>query len=147
MPKGEKIRPKQQMDQLPLENFENSRVRAFVCQNTLVCLLLSKVGLLWGEGLIKGKRGSFWISEQFLLEYLSLCLNKWIWLRDRKLSLICKNKPSGGKEWSLYAKFDSKQICVLIWIDAALLLVALCCVGINHQKGWDWKGNVPLGHF
>jgi hypothetical protein len=28
MPKGEKIRPKQQMDQLPLENFENSRVRS-----------------------------------------------------------------------------------------------------------------------
>jgi hypothetical protein len=46
MPKGEKIRPKQEMDQLPLENF---RVRVFVCQNTLVCLLLSRVGLLWGE--------------------------------------------------------------------------------------------------
>jgi hypothetical protein len=29
MPKGEKLRPKQ-MDQLPLENFENSRVRTFV---------------------------------------------------------------------------------------------------------------------
>ena len=41
-------------------NFENSRVsRVFVCQNTLVCLLLSKVGLLWGEGLIMGKGGVF----------------------------------------------------------------------------------------
>jgi hypothetical protein len=30
MPKGEKIRPKQEMDELPLENFENSRVRVFV---------------------------------------------------------------------------------------------------------------------
>jgi hypothetical protein len=59
MPKGEKIRPNQEMDQLPLENFKKSRVRVFVCQNTLVCLLLSKVGLLWGEGLIMGKRGSF----------------------------------------------------------------------------------------
>jgi hypothetical protein len=29
MPKGEKLRPKQAMDQLPLENFENSRVRTF----------------------------------------------------------------------------------------------------------------------
>jgi hypothetical protein len=28
--KGEKIRPKQGMDQLPLENFENSRVRVCV---------------------------------------------------------------------------------------------------------------------
>ena len=57
--KGEKIRPKQEMDQLPLENFENSRGRVFVCQNTLVCLVLSKVGLWWGEGLIMGKRESF----------------------------------------------------------------------------------------
>jgi hypothetical protein len=48
MPKGEKIRPKQQMDQLPLENFENSRVRTFD---------LSK--FLWGECLIMGNRGSF----------------------------------------------------------------------------------------
>jgi hypothetical protein len=76
MPKGEKIRPKQEMEQLSLENFENSRVRAFVCQNTLVSLLLSKVVLLWGEGLIMGKRGSFWILDQFLLKYLSLCFNK-----------------------------------------------------------------------
>jgi intracellular sulfur oxidation DsrE/DsrF family protein len=59
MPKGEKIRPKQEMDQLPLENFEKSRVRVFVCQNTLICLLLSKVDLLWGEWLIMGNRGSF----------------------------------------------------------------------------------------
>jgi hypothetical protein len=58
MPKGGKIRPKQEMDQLPLVNFENSKFRVFVCQNTLVCLLLSKVGLLWGEGLIM-KKGSF----------------------------------------------------------------------------------------
>jgi hypothetical protein len=59
MPKGEKIRPKQQMDQLPLENFENRRIELLVCQKSLVCLLLSKVGLLWGEWLIMGNRGSF----------------------------------------------------------------------------------------
>ena len=29
MPKGEKLRPKQEMDQLPLENFENSSGRSF----------------------------------------------------------------------------------------------------------------------
>jgi hypothetical protein len=58
MPKGEKIRLKQ-MDQLPLENFENSRVRAFVLSKYSYCLLLSKIGLLWGECLVMGKRGSF----------------------------------------------------------------------------------------
>jgi hypothetical protein len=73
---------------------------------------------------------------------LSLCLNKCVWLRDRKLRLICKNKPSGGKEWSKYAKFEFSFALIF-----ALLLVAFYCVGINHQKGGDWKGNVPLGHF
>ena len=64
------------MDQLPLENFENSRIELLVCQNLLLSLL-SKVGLLWGEWLIMGKRGSFFeIFDQFLLEQLSLCLNK-----------------------------------------------------------------------
>jgi hypothetical protein len=58
MPKGEKIMLKQ-MDQLPLENFENSRVKAFVLTKYSYCLLLSKIGLLWGECLIMGKRGSF----------------------------------------------------------------------------------------
>jgi hypothetical protein len=75
MPKGEKIRPKQQMDQLPLENFENSRIELLVCQNLLLSLL-SKVGLLWGEWLIMEKGGVFEIFDQFLLEQLSLCLNK-----------------------------------------------------------------------
>jgi hypothetical protein len=58
MPKGEKLRLKK-MDQLPLENFENSRVRAFVLSKYSKCLFLSKVGLLWGECLIMGKRGEF----------------------------------------------------------------------------------------
>jgi hypothetical protein len=40
MPKGEKLRPKQEMDQLPLENFENSRVRVFV-------LAKYSYGLFW----------------------------------------------------------------------------------------------------
>jgi hypothetical protein len=59
MPKGEKLRPKQEMDQLPLENFENSRVRDFDLSKYSYGLLLSKVGILWGECLIMGKRGSF----------------------------------------------------------------------------------------
>jgi hypothetical protein len=49
MPKGEKLRLKQ-MDQLPLQNFENSRVRTFVLSKYSKCLFLSKVGLLWEKG-------------------------------------------------------------------------------------------------
>jgi hypothetical protein len=43
MPKGEKIRPKQQMDQLPLENFENSRIEFLVCQIISYCLFCQKL--------------------------------------------------------------------------------------------------------
>jgi hypothetical protein len=56
------------MDQLPLENFENSRIEFLVC---LLLSLLSKVGLLWGEWLIMGKGGVFEIFDQILLEQLS----------------------------------------------------------------------------
>ena len=143
MPKGEKLRPKQ-MDQLPLEKFENSRVSTFDLSKYYSLQNLVSYGenvWLWEKG------GVFCSWSIFLMEYLSLCLNKCVWLRDRKLSLISKNKPSGGKEWSKYAKFESKTIFVLNCIDVALLFVAFWCVGINHQKRRDWKGNVPLGHF
>jgi hypothetical protein len=41
-----------------LRNFENSRIELLVCQNSSI-VFLSKVGLLWGEVLIMGKRGGF----------------------------------------------------------------------------------------
>jgi hypothetical protein len=41
-----------------LRDFKNRR-RAFCFGKTLLLSLLSKVGFLWGEMLITGKRGSF----------------------------------------------------------------------------------------
>jgi hypothetical protein len=167
MPKGEKLRPKQ-MDQLPLvkfskrveleffwfgktliwslvgrihgyENFEKSRVRIFlIWQNTLIWSLVGRI-----HGYEK-KGGVFESWSIFPLKYLSLCLNKCVWPRDRKTNLICKNKPSGGKEWSKYAKFESKTSLFYFALILHFLLVAFGCVGINHQKGGDWMGNVPL---
>jgi hypothetical protein len=43
MPKGEKLRPKQ-MDQLPLENFENSRVGTFDLSKYSYCQKLASNG-------------------------------------------------------------------------------------------------------
>jgi hypothetical protein len=43
------------MDQLPLVNFENSRVRVFVCQNTLIVKSWSLVGRRFNYG----KKGEF----------------------------------------------------------------------------------------
>ena len=62
MPKGEKLRPKQEMDQLPLENFENSRVRAFVLSKYSYCLLLSKSWSLVERMFDYGKKGEFFES-------------------------------------------------------------------------------------
>jgi hypothetical protein len=56
-----------------------------------------------------GKGEVFGTWSISLLDYLSLWPNMWVWLRDRKMNLICKNKPSGGKEWSKYAKYSQKQ--------------------------------------
>jgi hypothetical protein len=43
MPKGEKLRPKQ-MDQLPLVNFENNRLRTFDLSKYSYCKIWSLVG-------------------------------------------------------------------------------------------------------
>jgi hypothetical protein len=61
MLKGEKLRSKK-MDQLPLENFENSRVRTFDLSKML---LLQNSVSCGGEFMIMGKRGSFWHSINF----------------------------------------------------------------------------------
>jgi hypothetical protein len=61
MPKGEELRLKQ-MDQLPLENFENSRVRTFVLSKYYKCLFCQKLVQSWslvGRMFDYGKRGSF----------------------------------------------------------------------------------------
>jgi hypothetical protein len=56
MPKGEKLRPKQ-MDQLPLENFENSRVRTSVLSKYSYVQTLASCGEnvgLWEKGGVSG---------------------------------------------------------------------------------------------
>jgi hypothetical protein len=61
MPKGEKLRPNQ-MDQLPLENFENSRARIFFgLPKYSYCKNWSLVGRIYNYG----KKGSFWILFTF----------------------------------------------------------------------------------
>jgi hypothetical protein len=58
MPKGEKIRPKQEMDQLPLENIENSRVEFRFVKILLLSLSAKSLSPV-GRMLDYGKRGSF----------------------------------------------------------------------------------------
>jgi hypothetical protein len=67
MPKGEKLRPKQ-MDQLPLENFENSRVRIFGLPKYSHCKIWSLVGRIYNYG----KKGEFLDLVQFHFWNISL---------------------------------------------------------------------------
>jgi hypothetical protein len=126
-----------------LKNFENSRIELLVCQNSLIVSPVKSWPLV-GRMVDYGKKGEFlkslinfsWNNSLYVSTIVfELEIGDWGW--------FAKTKPSGGKEWSIYANFESKQF----WIKVALLLVAFCCVGINHQKGGDWKGNVPLVHF
>jgi hypothetical protein len=131
MPKGEKLRPKQ-MDQLPLVNFENNRVRTFDLSKILLLQNLVSYG---GEFWLWEKGGVFGTWSIFLLKYLWICPNKCVWLRDRKKNLICKNKPSGGKEWSKYAIIISKNNLVFNCIDVALLWLLFDVLAWITKKG------------
>ena len=64
MSKGEKIRPKQEMDQLPLENFENNRIRAFGLSKYSYCLIVKSWSLV-GRMFDYGKGGVF----EFLINF------------------------------------------------------------------------------
>jgi hypothetical protein len=91
MPKGEKLRPKQ-MDQLPLVNFENNRLRTFDLSKYSYCKIWSLVGenlWLWEKGGVLGSS---------LLDYPSKCPNKWVWLIDRKMNWLAKTNQVVAKD-------------------------------------------------
>jgi hypothetical protein len=132
MPKGEKLRPKQ-MDQLPLVDL----FKMLLLQNLVSC-----GGEFW-----LWEKGEFLTLDQFYSWNNSLCaqtsvfdlkIGKWIWFAktNQVVAMSDPNMPN-----------YSKNNLVFNCIDVALLLDAFGCVGINHQKGGDWKGNVPLGNF
>jgi hypothetical protein len=131
------------MDQLPLENFEKVELEFLFVKLLLFVSYYQKLVScgkniwLWEIGGVFESLINFsWnISLYVSTSVFDLEIGNWVW--------FAKTKPSGGKGWSKYAKFESKQVCVFI----RTFLVAFCCVGINHQKGGDWKGNVRLGHF
>ena len=97
MPKGEKLRPKQ-MDQLPLVNFENNRVRTFDLSKILLLQNLVSYG---GEFWLREK-GEFLALDQFYSWNNSLCaqtsvfdleIGKWIWFAKTN-QVVAKNDPN-----------------------------------------------------
>jgi hypothetical protein len=77
IPKGEKNKGQSnKWISYHLRNFENSRIELLVCQNSFIVYFV-KSWLLVGRSVDYGKKGGvFEILDQFLLEYLSLCLYK-----------------------------------------------------------------------
>ena len=92
------------MDRLPLENFENSRVKTFDlskysnCQNTLIVKIWSLVGRMFDYE----KKGEFLDLNHFYSWIISLCahtsvfdleIGKWIWFAKTN-QVVAKKDPN-----------------------------------------------------
>jgi hypothetical protein len=109
-----------------------------------------KIWFIMGENFDYGKKGEFLALDQIYSWSISqFAQTNGFDLEIGKRICFFENKPSGGKSdqnmpnsmWEkLVFKLHSLKNDIALW-------VAFKCVGINHQKGGDWKGNVPLGHF
>jgi hypothetical protein len=108
MPKGEKLRPKQEIDQLPLENFENSRVRVLVLSKYSYGLLLSIMVsycqklVSCGENVWLWEKGRVFESlinfswNTFLYASTSefdLEIGNWVWFAKTN-QVVAKNDPN-----------------------------------------------------
>jgi hypothetical protein len=96
--------------------------------------------LLWekGEFLVLDQSFHWNISWFAQTSVFDLEIGERIWFTKTN-QVVAKNDPN---MLNLVQKQFGPQLH-----DVALLLVAFGSVGINHQKGGNWKGNVPLGNF
>jgi hypothetical protein len=89
------------MDQLPLENFENSRVKLLFCQNTLIvsfCQKLVSCGenvWLWEKGGVFGSLINFsWNTSLYVsTSVFDLEIGNWIWFAKTN-KVVAKNDPN-----------------------------------------------------
>jgi hypothetical protein len=143
MPKGEKLRPKQ-MDQLPLVNFENNKVRTFwFVQNALI----AKFSLLWGRIYDYGKNGEFLSLDQFHSWIISLYaqtsefdleIGKWIWFIKTN-QVVAKSDPN-------IPNYSKKQFGIqLHWYCTSFSCFWLCWH--KSPKRGRLKGKCAFGPF
>jgi hypothetical protein len=98
--KGEKIRPKQDMDQLPLENFEKVELE-FLFVKILLCVPYCQVDLL-GRRLYYGKEGEFFLKSLINFSWNNSCyvstsvfdleIGNWVWFAKTN-QVVAKNDP------------------------------------------------------
>jgi hypothetical protein len=89
------------MDQLPLENIENSRIELFVCQKSLIVSFVKSWHLV-GRMVDYGKKGEFLKSlinfswNTFLYASTSefdLEIGNWVWF-SKTNQVVAKNDPN-----------------------------------------------------
>jgi hypothetical protein len=100
-----------------------------------------------GENFDYGKKGEFLALDHFFSWNISrsaqtsvfdLEIGKRIWFAKTN-QVVAKSDPN-------MPNYSKKQLDLQIELMLHVF-VAFWWVGINHQKGGDWKGNMPLGNF
>jgi hypothetical protein len=142
MPKGEKLRPKQ-LDQLPLVNFKNNRVRIFYLSKML--LLQNLVSC--GGGFWLWEKGEFLALDQFHSWIISLCaqtseldleIGKWI-LFAKINQVVTKNDPN-------MPNYSQKQFGPHLHWCCTYFGCFLMCWHKSPKRG-RLKGKCALGPF
>jgi hypothetical protein len=120
---------------------ENSRIELLICQKTLIVSFVKNWPLV-GRMVDYGKKG------EFLKSLINFSWNNSLYVSTSVFDLEIGNWGWFAKTNQVVAKNDPNMPNLsFICIDVALLLVAFCCVGINHQKGGRLKGKCALGPF
>jgi hypothetical protein len=131
MPKGEKLRPKQ-MDQLPLVNFENNRVRTFVLSKILLLQNLVSCGRefwLWekGEFLALDQFLSWNISRFAQTSVFDLEIGKRIWFAKTN-QVVAKSGPN-------MPNYSKKQLNLQIELMLHVFLLLFDVLAKITKKG------------
>jgi hypothetical protein len=96
--------------------------------------------LLWEKGGVFGTWSIFswnisWFAQTSVFD-LEIGKRNWFTKTNQVVAKSDPNMPN----------HKQKQFGLQL-IQYCTSFVAFWCVGINRQKGGDWKGNVPLGNF
>jgi hypothetical protein len=106
-----------------------------------------KIFVSYGGEFWLWEKGEFLALDQFYSWNNSLCaqtsvfdleIGKRIWFAKTN-QVVAKSDPNMPNYSKNNLFFNLNRCC--------MFCVAFWCVGINHLKGGDWKGNVPLGNF
>jgi hypothetical protein len=100
-----------------------------------------------GENIDYGKKGEFLALDQFFYWNISWFAQTSVFDLEigKRIGFTKTNQVVAKNDPNMPNHKQRKFGLQLHWCCTSF--VAFWCVGINHQKGGDWKRNVPLGHF